>query len=74
MGGLKLEPLVKVINTLEGHIEDFFLIGLNDNNYEAYGTKIVPKLLYVDNLFTNKFELGVCLNLLCLFSCASKIL
>jgi hypothetical protein len=42
--GLKLEPLDKYVNTLQGHIEVFFLIGLNVNNNHARGTKIFTKI------------------------------
>jgi hypothetical protein len=54
----------------------FFFIGLNVNNYYyyAHGTKIRPKLLYVEDLFADSnLNSAYFLALLDLFSCASKI-
>ncbi len=42
-----------MVNTLQGHIEVFFLIGLNINNYYVQGTKNIQKLLYVELLMTS---------------------
>jgi hypothetical protein len=63
-----------MVNTLQGHNQVFFLIGLNINNYHAHGAKTIPKLLYVDNLFRDLKLNSVCFSpLLGLFSCVSKI-